>query len=83
MLQYKMSHVLVDLGWDAFDGVPHILPSCQAASAKFPSAHAESGRQWNTQNPRQPNPVYEHMGRPVDGIENREYGRGYEEHIAG
>ena len=70
------------LGWVWFQGST-ILPSLPAASAKFPSAHAESGRQWNTQNPRQTNPVYEHMGRPVEGIENREYGRGYKEHIAG
>ena len=58
--------MLADLGWVDFDlSVPPILPSCPAASAKFPSAQAELGRQWNTQNSSQPNPVYEHMGRPV------------------
>ena len=38
-------------------------PPCPAASAKFPSAQAELGRQWNTQNSSQPNPVHEDMGR--------------------
>ena len=42
-----------------------ILPSCPDSSAKFPSAQAESGRQWNTGNPNQQNPVYENMGCPV------------------
>ena len=42
-----------------------ILPSCPATSVKFPSAQVELGRQWNTQNPSQQNPVYKHMGRPV------------------
>ena len=32
------------------------MPSCPATSAKFQSAQAELGRQWNTQNPSQPNP---------------------------
>ena len=41
------------------------MPSCLAASAKFPSAQAESGRQWNTRNPSPQNPVYEDVGRPV------------------
>ena len=52
------------LGWLWFQ-CSTILPSCPAASAKFPSAQAQSGRQWNTRNPSQQNPVYEHMGRPV------------------
>ena len=46
-------------------------PSCPAASDKFPSAQAELGRQWNTLNSSQPNPVHEHIGRPVtleDGL---------------
>ena len=38
-----------------------ILPICPAASAKFPSAQAELGRQWNTQNSSQPNPIHEHL----------------------
>ena len=37
------------LGWLWF-GCSTILPSHPAASAKFPSAQAESGRQWNTPN---------------------------------
>ena len=37
-------------------GYSTILPSCTATSAKFQSALAELGRQWNTQNPSQPNP---------------------------
>ena len=41
------------------------LPSCLAASAKFQSAQAESGREWNTQNPSPQNPVYEDMVHPV------------------
>ena len=41
------------LGWDV-DLDVH--PSCPAASAKFPSAQAELGRQWSTQYPIQPNP---------------------------
>ena len=41
-VSYRVSHLLVDLGWVDFDlGVPPILPSCPAASAKFPSAQAE------------------------------------------
>ena len=43
-----------------------ILPSCPAAPAKFPSAQAESGRQWNIRNSSQQNPVSAHFGHPVD-----------------
>ena len=43
-----------------------ILPSCQAAYAKFSSAQADSGRHWNTQNSSQQNPVSAHLGHPVD-----------------
>ena len=40
---YRVSHLLVDLGWVDFDlGAPPPFP---AASAKFPFAHAELGRQ--------------------------------------
>ena len=53
---YRASHVLVDLGWVDFDFC--VPPSCPAASAQFPSAQAESGRQLNTQNISQQNPVY-------------------------
>ena len=59
---YRASHVLVDLGWVDFDFC--VPPTCPAASAKFPSAQAESGRQRNTRNPSPRNPVYKHMGRP-------------------
>ena len=41
------------------------MPSCLAASAKFPPAQAESGRQWNSQNPSKPNPGREVMDHPV------------------
>ena len=41
------------------------MPSCPAASAKFPSSQAESGREWNTRNPSRQNPVYEQMNHPV------------------
>ena len=50
---------------ETFDLCSIILPSCPAASAKFPSAQAESGRQWNTRNPSQQNPVSSHLGHPV------------------
>ena len=63
---YRASHVLVDLGWVDFDlGDSTILPICLATSAKFPSAQADLGRKWNSQNPTQPNPVYKQMGHPV------------------
>ena len=61
---HRVSHLLVDLGWVDFDfGLPL---SCPVASAKFPSAQAELGRQWNTQNLSQPNQVHNQMGHPVD-----------------
>ena len=57
-----MSHVLVHPGWVDFNlGVP---PSCPVAFAKLPSAQAESARQWNTQNPSQPNPGPRADGTP-------------------
>ena len=59
-------YVLVDLGWVDFDFC--VPPSCPAAFAKFPSAQVESGRQRNTQNPSQPNPVYDNMGRAVQMV---------------
>ena len=60
---YRVSHLLMDLGLVDFDlGVP---PSCPATSAKFPPTKADPGRQWDTQNPSQPNPVHEQMGHPV------------------
>ena len=41
-LQYRVSHVLVDLCWVDFHlNVPPILLSCPVASAKFPSAQTE------------------------------------------
>ena len=52
------------LSWIWF-GCSIILPSCLAASAKFPLAQSESGRQWSTQNPSQPNPVHEQMGHSI------------------
>ena len=60
---YRVSHVLVDLGWVDFDlGASPIFPSYPAASAKFPSAQAELCRQRNTHISSQPNPVHKHMG---------------------
>ena len=60
---YRVTHLLANLGWVDFDlGCSTILPSCSAASAKFPPAQAELGRQWNSQNASQPNP-----GSPGDG----------------
>ena len=50
-----------DLGGVDFDLC--VPPSCPAA--KFPSAQAESGRQWNTRNPSQQNPVSAQLGHPV------------------
>ena len=45
------------LDWLSFGGSTMLhLPSCPAASAQFPSAQAELGRQWKNQNPSQPNP---------------------------
>ena len=42
--------------WFEFDlGCSTILPSCSASSANFPSAQAEPGRGWNSQNLSQPN----------------------------
>ena len=61
---YRVSHVLVDLGWVDFDFC--VPPRCPAASAKLPSAQAESGEQWNTFNPSQQNPVSAHLGHPVE-----------------
>ena len=61
--KYRVTHLLANLGWVDFDlGCSIILPSCSAASAKFPPVQAESGRLWNSQNPSQPNP-----GSPGDG----------------
>ena len=42
-----------------------ILPSCPAASAKFPSGQFESGRQWNIEVGVNPTEVHEQMGHPV------------------
>ena len=58
--EYRVSHLLVDLGWVDFDFC--VPPTCPAASAKFPSAKAELSRQWNTQNLSQPDPVYYQIG---------------------
>ena len=44
---------------------PLNLPSYPALSARLPFAQAESGRQWNSINQSQPNPVREVMGHPV------------------
>ena len=44
---YRVSHLLVDLGWTDFD---FVVPS------HFCQIHISPGRQWNTQNPSQPNP---------------------------
>ena len=49
---YRMSCLLVYLGWVDFD--LGVLPSCPDASAKFPSALAEWGWLRNAQNPSHP-----------------------------
>ena len=47
---YRVTHLLANLGWVDFDlECSTILPSCPASSAKFPPAQAESGRGWNSQ----------------------------------
>ena len=51
---------MLDLGWVDFD-----LGVSPSHFCQFPLAQAESGRQWNTQNTSQLNPVYEQMGHPV------------------
>ena len=54
------------LGWLTWLWFP---PSCPATSAKFPSAQAESGRQWNSRNQSrnlsQRYPVSAHLRHPV------------------
>ena len=55
ILQGDSSALRPGLGWLWF-GCSTILPSCTATAAKFQSAQTELGRQWNTQNPSQPNP---------------------------
>ena len=48
---YRVAHLVVHLGWvDLEFESSTVLPNCPAAPAKFPSAQAELGRQWNTQN---------------------------------
>ena len=59
---YSVTHLLANFGWIDFDlGCSTILPSCSASSANFPSAQAEPGRGWNSQNQCQPN-----QGSPGD-----------------
>ena len=60
---YRVTNLLANLYWVDFDlGCSTILPAAQPLLAKFPPAEAESGRQWNSQNPSQPIP-----GSPGDG----------------
>ena len=47
-----------------------MLPSCPAASAKFPSAQSELGSQWNTQTLSQPNPGLRADETPCTGVRN-------------
>ena len=62
---YRMSHQLVNPGWLTLISVIHHLAKLPSRFWQIPITQAESGRQWNTRNPSQQNPVYEHMGRPV------------------
>ena len=58
--QYRVIHLLANLGWVDFDlGCSAILPTYSATSANFPLAQTELGRGWNTAKVRQemPNPV--------------------------
>ena len=60
---YRVTHLLANLGWVDFDlGCSTILPSSSGSSANFPSAQAQPGRGWNSQNQSQPIP-----GSPGDG----------------
>ena len=53
---YRVSHQVSELGLVDFDlDVQLILPRCSASSANLPSAQAESGNQWSSQNQSQPN----------------------------
>ena len=48
ILYYRVIYLVMDLGWVDFDlGVPKYCRAATAASAKFPTAQAELGRQWN------------------------------------
>ena len=52
--------MLVDLGWVDFEvGVPPSCPAVQPLLPNSPSAKAELGGQWITQNSSQPNQVQE------------------------
>ena len=53
-ITYRVSHLLIDLKRVYFDlGAQPSCPSVPASSAKITTALAESGMQWNTQNPSQ------------------------------
>ena len=61
-LIYRVSHLLVDLGWVDFDlGVPLSCPAAQPLLPKFPSAQAELGRTLKIQ----VNPTQSTMEHPV------------------
>ena len=67
MTFYRVSHLIVDLGWDDFNlGVP---TSCPSAQPLLPNSH-QTGNNWTVENlkfksTQLPNPVLEHMGHPV------------------
>ena len=64
---YRVSHLLVDLGWDDFDlGVP---PSCQAAQPPLPNYHESSpGRIRQTvENPTQPTSRWDTLYEVISG----------------
>ena len=59
---YRVTHVLVNMGWVVFD-----------LGVKFPSLQAELDRKRNTQISHQPNPVQEQVGHPVQGDQSVYY----------
>ena len=59
------SETLVGLTWIFMFHHAAQLPSCPAASAKFPSEQAGLGRQWNTCQQVNPTQISEQMKHPV------------------
>ena len=60
---YRVSHLLVDLGWvDSDLGVP---PSGPAAQPLLPNSHQPRQNRADTHNSSQPNQGLQYMGRPV------------------
>ena len=59
---YTVNHLVVHLRLVEFDfDDPPSCPAAQPLLPNCPSVQAELGRQWNTENSSQPNPVYDQM----------------------